>query len=224
MEAGSGDAPSGWHHDENDATHHTAWVAENPHGGAKCLKTSVAAGAATATVTTVAATSAASAVTATTVAATSAATAASGAAAPAADAVAKVFRDVWDLTKPIISPTSGFVTWFRTTFMDGIFAYLPFTLFQVMVVVMEIAVGLALFGGCFTWLAAVVSIGMCILFTFSGMFAWNQLWFVFAGILMLGGAGRTFGFDYWVVPFVKRWWNGTPFARKWHFYGDDPTK
>jgi len=176
----------------------------------------------------VAATSAASAVTATTVAATSAASAAAGAvgtaAAPAADAVAKTFQAVWDLTKPIISPTSGFVTWFRTTFMDGIFAYLPFTLFQVMVVVMEIAIGLALFGGCFTWLAAVVSLGMCVLFTFSGMFAWNQLWFFFAGILMLGGAGRAFGCDYWVVPFVKRWWNGTRFARKWHLYGDDPTK
>jgi len=190
---------------------------------ATATATTIAATAA-ATATTVAATSAASAVTATTVAATSAASAAAGTAAPAADAVAQAFKAVWDLTKPIISPTSGFVTWFRTTFMDGIFAYLPFTLFQVMVVVMEMAIGLALFGGCFTWLAALVSLGMCVLFTFSGMFAWNQLWFLFAGILMLGGAGRAFGFDYWIVPFVKRWWNGTRLARKWHFYGDEPTK
>ena len=191
---------------------------------ATATATTIAATAA-ATATTVAATSAASAAaTATTIAATSAATAAATSAAPAADAVAQTFKAVWDLTKPIISPTSGFVTWFRTTFMDGIFAYLPFTLFQVMVVVMEMAIGLALFGGCFTWLAALVSLGMCVLFTFSGMFAWNQLWFLFAGILMLGGAGRAFGFDYWVVPFVKRWWNGTRFARKWHFYGDEPTK
>lgn len=192
--------------------------------------TTVAATAA-ATATTVAATSAASAAgavsaaTATTVAATSAASAAGAAAGYAGAApAAKVFKDVWDLTKPIISPTSGFVTWFRTTFMDGIFAHLPFTFFQVMVVVMEICVGLALFGGCFTWIAALVSLGMILLFTFTGMFAWNQLWFFFAAILMLGGAGRAFGFDYWIVPAVKRWWNGTRFARKWHFYGDDPTK
>ncbi len=108
--------------------------------------------------------------------------------------------------------------------MDGIFAYLPYQGFQTMIVVMELAIGLALFGGFFTWWAAVASIGMCLVFTLSGMFAWDQLWFVFAAILMLGGAGRSFGMDYWSVPFFKRWWNGTKFARKWHFYADDPTK
>ncbi|MDX9827158.1 MAG: FAD-dependent oxidoreductase, partial [Spirochaetia bacterium] len=155
-------------------------------------------------------------------------TAASGAWETAGDAVAetagRVFKVVWDLGKPIFNPQSGIVTWFRTTFMDGIFAYLPFSLFQIMIVAMEIAIGLALFGGCFTWLAAAASIGMCLVFTMSGMFAWNQLWFVFAAIVMLGGAGRAFGLDYWVVPFFKKWWNGTKFARKWHFYADDPSK
>jgi len=151
-------------------------------------------------------------------------TAASGAVEATTEAAKTAFKVVWDLTKPIIAPDSGFVTWFRTTFMDGIFAYLPFSLFQIMIVVMEMAIGLALFGGCFTWFAAVASIGMCVIFTFSGMFAWNQLWFVFAAIVMMGGAGRAFGCDYWVVPFFKKWWNGTRLARKWHFYGDDPTK
>ncbi len=160
--------------------------------------------------------------------ATEAVTAASGAWEAAGEAVAEgaeqVFKVVWNLAKPILDPQSGLVTWFRTTFMDGIFAFLPFNLFQIMIVFMEIAIGLALFGGCFTWLAAVASIGMCVIFTMSGMFAWNQLWFVFAAIVMLGGAGRAFGLDYWVVPFFKKWWNGTKIARKWHFYGDDPTK
>jgi len=185
------------------------------------------------TVTTVAATSAASGAwdaaaetTVTTIA--DAASAASGAWDAAGDAVTETagqaFKVVWDLAKPIFDPQSGLVTWFRTTFMDGIFAFLPFNLFQIMIVFMEIAIGLALFGGCFTWLAAVASIGMCVIFTMSGMFAWNQLWFVFAAIVMLGGAGRAFGLDYWVVPFFKKWWNGTKIARKWHFYGDDPTK
>ncbi len=160
--------------------------------------------------------------------ATEAVTAASGAWEAAGDVVTetagRVFKVVWDLAKPIFNPQSGIVTWFRTTFMDGIFAYLPFSLFQIMIVAMEIAIGLALFGGCFTWLAAAASIGMCVIFTMSGMFAWNQLWFVFAAIVMLGGAGRAFGLDYWVVPFFKKWWNGTKFARKWHFYADDPSK
>ncbi len=154
--------------------------------------------------------------------------AASAAAVPAAEAVAdaatKVYKAVWDLAKPIFDPASGLVTWFRTTFMDGIFAFLPYNLFQIMIVFMEIAIGLALFGGCFTWLAAVASIGMCLIFTLSGMFSWNQLWFIFAAVVMLGGAGRSFGMDNWIVPPVKRWWNGTKFARKWHFYGDSPSK
>ncbi len=171
-------------------------------------------------------------------AATAATTAASGAAeavsaasdavgtaaATVVDTTTRAFAKVWDLTKPIFDPNGGISTWFRKTFMDGIFAYLPYQGFQTMIVVMELGIGLALFGGFFTWWAAVASIGMCLVFTLSGMFAWDQLWFVFAAILMLGGAGRSFGMDYWSVPFFKRWWNGTKFARKWHFYADDPTK
>jgi len=140
------------------------------------------------------------------------------------ETAARAFGKVWDLTQPIFSFNGSVSTWFRTTFMDGMFAYLPYQGFQTMIVVMEIAIGLALFGGFFTWWAAVASIGMCLVFTLSGMFAWDQLWFVFAGILMLGGAGRSFGMDYWSVPMFKKWWNGTKFARKWHFYADDPTK
>jgi NADH dehydrogenase len=153
---------------------------------------------------------------------TSAASAAAGAAGGAA---APAVRGPWlDTTKNILDPASGLVTWFRRTFMDGIFAYLPYSWFQVLIVFTELLVGLALFGGLFTWWAAVVSIGLCLIFTLSGMFAWNQLWFIFAAILMMGGAGRAFGLDSWVVPFFKKWWNGTRLARKTHLYADEPTK
>jgi NADH dehydrogenase len=127
-------------------------------------------------------------------------------------------------SRNILDPNSGLVTWFRRTFMDGIASHIPYAWFQVMVVSAEMLVGLALFGGLFTWWAAVVSIGLCIVFTLSGMFAWNQLWFVFAGILMMGGAGRAFGLDSWVVPFFKKWWNGTRLARRTRLYADEPTK
>lgn len=150
--------------------------------------------------------------------------AATGAVEGAVEGATQAFAKIWDLSKPIFDFSGPVSTWFRTTFMDGIFAMLPFELFQLMIVAVEIAIGLALFGGFFTWFAAVASIGLCVIFTLSGMFAWDQLWFVFAAILMMGGAGRAFGMDYWSVPFFKRWWNGTKFARKWHFYADDPTK
>lgn len=141
-----------------------------------------------------------------------------------AEAVAQSFGLIWDLSKPIFNPQGVVVTWFRTIFMDGIASYIPFQIFQLLVVVAEIAIGLALFGGLFTWLAAAASIGLCLVFTLSGMFAWNQVWFVFAGFLMLGGAGRAFGLDCWVVPLFKKWWNGTRFARRHYFYLDNPTR
>jgi NADH dehydrogenase len=140
------------------------------------------------------------------------------------EAVTHAFGKIWDLSKPIFNPQGVVATWFRTTFMDGLASHIPFQAFQLMVVAAEIGIGLALFGGLFTWWAAAASIVMCIVFTLSGMFAWDQVWFIFAGFLMLGGAGRAFGLDCWVVPFFKKWWNGTRFARKHYLYLDNPSK
>lgn len=153
-----------------------------------------------------------------------AADAVNSAAHAAAQAVNHAFAPVWDMTKPIFSANGIVATWFRTTFMDGIFSHVPFQLFQLMVVGTEMAIGLALIGGLFTWWAAAASIVMCLVFTLSGMFTWDQVWFIFAGFLMLGGAGRAFGLDCWVVPLFKKWWNGTKFGRKHYFYLDGPSK
>ncbi|MGA2546216.1 MAG: NAD(P)/FAD-dependent oxidoreductase [Rectinemataceae bacterium] len=154
------------------------------------------------------------------VAAVSAASAAGTAASPAPAA----FHDIWDLTKPILDPQSGIVHWFKRIFMDGLLSYLPFSVFQSTVVAAEIGIGLIFLGGFFTWFGAVASIGLTLVFTLSGMFRWDQAWFFFAAIVMMGGAGRAFGLDYWSVPLFKKWWNGTRLARRTHLYGDDPTK
>jgi NADH dehydrogenase len=131
---------------------------------------------------------------------------------------------VWDFTKPILDLNGAVATWFRTTFMDNMMALIPFQTFQLIVVLTEMVIGLAMIGGLFTWWAAVVSIVMCFVFTLSGLFYWYQVWFIFAGFLLLGGAGRAFGLDCWVVPLFKKWWNGTRFARKHYFYLDGPSK
>ncbi len=45
VEAGEGDAPTGWGHDAADEQHRASWVEECPQSGKRCLKTVVAEGA-----------------------------------------------------------------------------------------------------------------------------------------------------------------------------------
>ena len=140
----------------------------------------------------------------------------------AADTAVEAFRLVWDTTKTIIPYDSWFVTWFRQTFMDSIASHIPYQLFQSMVVATEVAIGLALLGGLFTFPAAGVSIIMCFVFIFSGMFSWSQLWFIFAAFLMLGGMGRSFGLDHYVLPYLGKKWRSFGIVQKTHIYGGEP--
>ena len=151
------------------------------------------------------------------------ATAASGAVETAASAV-REWAPIWNLDNPILSWDNGLVVWFRETFMDGIAAHIDFSIFQTMVVSMETLMGLALLGGLFTFPVAGISIIMCLVFTLTGLFSWSQVWFVFAAILVLGGTGRTLGLDYWVMPWLKKWWNGTGLAKSTYLYTDEPRR
>ncbi len=150
--------------------------------------------------------------------------AASEAVVETAQAAEKVWGPLWDLSSPILSWDNPLVTWFRQTFMDGMAAYIPFNIFQIMVVSVEMALGLALMGGLFTFPAAGVSIIMCIVFTLSGLFSWSQLWFIFGAVVLLGGAGRSLGLDYWAMPWLKKAWNGTALAQKSYLYFGEPVK
>ncbi|WP_319560625.1 FAD-dependent oxidoreductase [Marispirochaeta sp.] len=151
-------------------------------------------------------------------------TAATGAAGDAVESAQEAFGLIWDTSKSIIPYDSGFVTWFREIFMDSMAAYIPYQLFQVMVVGVEVLIGLALIGGLFTFPAAGVSIIMCFVFIFSGMFSWGQLWFIFAAIVMLGGAGRSFGLDHYVLPFLGKQWRSVSLVQRFHLYGGEPVK
>ena len=148
--------------------------------------------------------------------------AASGAGEAVKTAAAHTWGPVWDTANSIFSFNGVVSTWFRQTFMDGMMAHLPFQFFQVMIVSVEMLIGLALIGGLFTFPAAGVSIIMCLVFILSGMFTWAQLWFIFAAVIMLGGAGRNCGLDYWVMPWLKKWWNGTTLAHKTYLYFGEP--
>jgi NADH dehydrogenase len=116
---------------------------------------------------------------------------------------------------PLLSQPPAFYTWFMNTFVSP-FAFI----FQAMVVIMEIGIGLALIGGLFTFLASLASIFMALNFILSAMAGKEILWYIFAGIALMGGAGRAFGLDYYVMPWIKKWWNKTKFARKTYLFID----
>lgn len=93
-------------------------------------------------------------------------------------------------------------------------------LFQVGLVLTEIAIGLALIAGLFTVLASVGSLFLCANFILSGLAGSEIFWHIFAGIAMFGGAGRAFGLDYYVMPWLKNWWKNTRLARRSYLYTD----
>mgnify|MGYP006920369876 CR=1 FL=1 len=45
---------------------------------------------------------------------------------------------------------------------------------------------------------------MVAMFCLSGMFYWVNMWFVPVAIALMAGAGRTFGLDYYVMPWLGR--------------------
>lgn len=116
---------------------------------------------------------------------------------------------------PLLSQPPAFYTWFMDTFVAP-FAFV----FQAMVVLAEIGIGLALIGGLFTFLASLASIFMALNFILSAMAGKEILWYIFAGIALMGGAGRAFGLDYYVLPWINKWWKKTKLARKSHLFVD----
>jgi NADH dehydrogenase len=159
-------------------------------------------------------------------------TAASGAAADAAAAAAGAasnwFADLMDriflvTDRPkAIMGSWGIYDWFAQTFLS-ISPTLTFIL-QAFVVIAEIAIGLALFTGTFTFAAAIASIGLGIMFIMSGWGNPELLWYLAAAVVMLGGAGRAFGMDYWIMPWLKKKWNGTTLAKRTYLYTGEPRK
>lgn len=76
--------------------------------------------------------------------------------------------------------------------------------FQRIVVLTEIAIGLCLIAGLFTFLASAASAFMTVNFIFSAMAGWDILWFTFGSIALMCGAGRTFGLDYYIMPWINK--------------------
>jgi len=91
---------------------------------------------------------------------------------------------------------------------------------QIMIVVMEILIGLALIGGLFTTLSSGVSLVLQAMFVCTTGLYLNTFWMIFAGIAVLIGGGRSLGLDYYVMPWLKKVWKKIPFVKRWYIYND----
>lgn len=117
--------------------------------------------------------------------------------------------DAGDWAEPILSEMPGWFAWIMQVMMPNV----EIALFmQKMMVFLELFIGLAIVFGLFTWLANAASAGFLVMFTFTAMLGWDKIWALPASIALMNGSGRTFGLDYWVVPYLQqkagRWWYG----------------
>ncbi len=102
---------------------------------------------------------------------------------------------------------------------DGGYTALAY-IFQTGMVAAELVVGVLLILGLFTAPAAVVSVAMGIMVWVSGMAPSEMLWYIAAGIALIGGSGSTLGLDYYVYPRLKKVWKKLPFVKRWYLYTD----
>ena len=124
---------------------------------------------------------------------------------------------VQQFAPPLLSQPLGIYTWMN----DNLVAAAPY-FFQIVITLVEVAIGLCFIGGLFTAPAAVVSIGLSLMFLIGAMAGKEILWYIAVSIIMIGGAGRAFGLDYWVMPWIKKIWNKTPLAKKTYLYLGEP--
>lgn len=163
-------------------------------------------------------------------------TAASGAAAGAADAVGTILMNFNFLGLFKVMMVSGkalaestladiafkldapLMNWFVNTVIlssDGMQIFM-----QTFIVIAEILIGLALIGGLFTFPASAFSLILQFMFVCTTGLYLSTFWMIFAGIAVLIGAGRTFGLDYYVMPWLKGKWKNIKFVRKAYIYHD----
>ncbi|AGB41902.1 NADH dehydrogenase, FAD-containing subunit [Halobacteroides halobius DSM 5150] len=79
-------------------------------------------------------------------------------------------------------------------------------IFQKIMVLTELGIGLSLIFGCLTILGALAAIGMSANFIIGSLGStsgiWEPLWLFLISITMLSGTGKAFGVDYYLIPWL----------------------
>lgn len=157
--------------------------------------------------------------------------AASSASGAATDAVASAgnllfYYDIFGWFKIIFVEASEYALKIQVSFVDWIVNNLVLPsdnvqmIFQIVIVISEILIGLALIGGLFTTPASAYSIVLqCIFLTSTGLYM-SSWWMIFAAVAMIFGGGRVLSLDYYAMPQIKKWWKNRKVAKKWYIYHD----
>lgn len=91
---------------------------------------------------------------------------------------------------------------------------------QVLIVAAQVLIGLSLLGGLFTTPSSALSLVLLGMFvTTTGLYL-STFWMAFAAIAVLIAGGRILGFDYYVMPWLKKGWSRIPLVRKSYLYHD----
>ncbi|MBI6875205.1 NAD(P)/FAD-dependent oxidoreductase [Clostridium aciditolerans] len=141
-------------------------------------------------------------------------------AASAAKSVAEAATQV--ATLPVPEFLKNIVDWSMNTFFytgDGGFTVLA-KIFQTCMVVGEVVVGILLIAGLFSALASIASIVMGTMVWSSGMAPYEMLWYLGAGVALIGGSGSVFGLDCYVLPVLKKYWKKIRIVKKYYLYTD----
>lgn len=92
--------------------------------------------------------------------------------------------------------------------------------FQVIIVLVQFGIGLALITGLFTTLASIVSLLFTLLIMLTIGLPMHLWWVVFASVGMLFTGGKVLALDYYVIPWLNKRWKNIPFVKKWYLYND----
>jgi len=92
--------------------------------------------------------------------------------------------------------------------------------FQILIVVFELLVGLALLGGMFTTLAGLGAMYASLIIMMTTGLPFQLWWLPFAGFAQVFTGGKVFSFDYYIMPRLAKRWRGIRFMRKWYLYHD----
>lgn len=121
---------------------------------------------------------------------------------------------------PVPDFIKSIVNWFMELFFytsDGGYTALA-SVFQFFMVFMEIALGVMIIAGLFTAVASAATVALGVMIWSSSMASTEMLWYMTAGVALIGGSGSTLGLDYYVLPWLKKQWKRVPLVRRWYLY------